>query len=91
MKFLVRIDVQKPAGVDPNEWEKILIREKEYGETIDAKKFEHMWRIVGKYSTYCVFEVESNDELNSIISGLPLFPYITTEVVPLATYTSELD
>ncbi|WP_280496657.1 muconolactone Delta-isomerase family protein, partial [Nocardia farcinica] len=30
------------------------------------------WRIVGEYSNFSIFDVESNDELHDLLSGLPL-------------------
>jgi muconolactone D-isomerase len=38
---------------------------------------------VGQPAWSCVFDVSSNDELHQILSGLPMFPYLDIEVVPL--------
>jgi muconolactone D-isomerase len=47
-------------------------------------------RIVGEYANYSVFDVESHDELHSILSALPLFPYMTMQVTALARHPSSI-
>lgn len=46
--------------------------------------------MVGEYANYSVFDVESNDELHQILSGLPLFPYMDIHVTPLAVHPSDI-
>ncbi|WP_346017121.1 muconolactone Delta-isomerase family protein [Pseudenhygromyxa sp. WMMC2535] len=53
-------------------------------------KWPHLWRVVGEYSNYSVFEVADHDELHAILSKLPLFPYLEITVTPLATHPSSL-
>jgi muconolactone delta-isomerase len=40
-----------------------------------------------RYANYSVFDVDSHDELHTILSGLPLFPYMTMKVEALARAT----
>ena len=54
-------------------------------------KWPHLWRIVGEYANYSVFDVESHDELHQILSGLPLFPYMDVQVTPLAKHPSDVN
>jgi muconolactone D-isomerase len=35
-----------------------------------------------------VFDVADNDELHTLLSGLPLFPYMDINVTPLAKHPS---
>ena len=51
----------------------------------------HIWRIVGEYSNFSVFDVAGNDELHELLSGLPLFPYMDIHVTPLATHPSDVN
>jgi muconolactone D-isomerase len=44
----------------------------------------------GEYSNFSVFDVDSNDELHEILSGLPLFPYMAIHVTPLAKHPSDV-
>ena len=46
---------------------------------------------MGEYANFSVFDVESNDELHQILSGLPLFPYMHIHVTPLATHPSDVN
>lgn len=55
-----------------------------------AGKWPHIWRVVGEYANYSVFDVESNGELHDILSALPLFPYMDIHVPPLATHPSDI-
>ena len=53
-------------------------------------KWRHLWRIAGHYANYSVFDVGSHDELNALLSALPLFPYMRVKVTPLATHPSSI-
>lgn len=44
----------------------------------------------GKYSNISIFDVDSADELNEILFGLPLFPYMDIEVTALAKHGSDI-
>jgi muconolactone D-isomerase len=41
-------------------------------------------------STYSILDVQTNDELHQILSGLPLFPYMNIRVTPLANHPSDV-
>jgi muconolactone D-isomerase len=91
MLFHVRMDVRIPHDLDPDTRDQIVAREKEYSQSLQrAGKWPHIWRIVGEYSNYSIFDVESNDELHALLAGLPLFSYMDIHVTPLATHPSEV-
>ncbi len=91
MLFLVRMDVQPPAHLSGAEFDEIKAREKAYAEDLQRKgQWRHLWRVVGEYANYSVFNVASNDELHALLSGLPLFPYMRIEVTPLARHGSAI-
>jgi muconolactone D-isomerase len=91
MLFHVRMDVQLPHGLDPEQRAALLAREKTYSQELQrAGKWPHLWRIVGEYANFSIFDVESNDELHQLLSRLPLFPYLRIHVTPLATHPSAL-
>ncbi|MDR7083683.1 muconolactone D-isomerase [Arthrobacter ginsengisoli] len=50
----------------------------------------HLWRVLGQYANYSVFDVAGNDELHEILQGLPLYPYLAIQVTPLAQHPSSL-
>jgi muconolactone D-isomerase len=91
MLFHVRMDVHLPLDLDPDTRAATVAREKAYSHELQRSgKWPHLWRIVGEYSNVSVFDVESNDELHDLLSGLPLFPYMDITVTPLATHPSDV-
>ncbi|AUH67251.1 MULTISPECIES: muconolactone Delta-isomerase [Gordonia] len=91
MLFHVRMDVRIPHDMDLTVREETVAREKAYSQELQRSgKWPQIWRIVGEYSNYSIFDVESNDELHEILSGLPLFPYMDITVTPLATHPSDV-
>ncbi|MCV7279617.1 muconolactone Delta-isomerase [Mycolicibacterium flavescens] len=91
MLFHVHMDVNLPPDLDPAQRDDMVTREKAYCQELQrAGKWPHIWRIVGEYANYSVFDVDTNDELHQILSGLPLFPYMDITVTPLAVHPSDL-
>lgn len=92
MLFLVRMDVNLPADMPAEEAAAIKSVEKAYSQDLQQQgKWPHIWRVVGEYSNYSVFDAESNDELHTMLSGLPLFPYMDISVTPLAKHPSDIN
>ncbi len=92
MLFLVRMDVNLPADMPSEEAAAIKAVEKAYSQDLQQQgKWRHIWRVVGEYSNYSVFDAESNDELHTMLSGLPLFPYMDISVTPLAKHPSDIN
>ncbi|MGB3301426.1 muconolactone Delta-isomerase [Gordonia sp. (in: high G+C Gram-positive bacteria)] len=91
MLFHVRMDVHLPHDMDPAVREDTLAREKAYSQELQrAGKWPEIWRIVGEYANISIFDVESNDELHQLLSGLPLFPFMKITVMPLAVHASDV-
>ena len=91
MLFHVRMDVHIPPDFDPQLRSEIVAREKAYSQELQsAGKWPHIWRIVGEYANFSIFDVESGEELHRIISDLPLFPYMDIHVTPLTTHPSDI-
>ena len=91
MLFHVRMDVHIPHDLDPDVRAETVAKEKAYSQELQrAGTWPHIWRIVGEYSNFSIFDVSDNDELHRILSGLPLFPYMTIHVTPLATHPSDI-
>ena len=91
MLFHVRMNVRLPHDLDPDNRAEIVAREKTYSQELQrAGKWPQIWRIVGEYANFSIFEVESNEELHALLSGLPLYPYMDIEVIPLATHPSDV-
>lgn len=91
MLFLVRMDVALPRDMPAAQADEIKQREKAYAQSLQRDgRWQHLWRVVGEYANYSVFDVPSNDELHTLLSELPLFPYMRLHVTPLATHPSAL-
>jgi muconolactone D-isomerase len=91
MLFHVRMDVAIPHDLDPDERSRLVATEKERALELQRKgTWVHLWRIVGQYSNISVFDVDSTDELHEILWTLPLFPFMTVQVTPLAQHPSVL-
>lgn len=89
--FSVRMDVGLPDDMEPAQRADVLAREKAYSlEWQRSGHWPHIWRIAGEYANISVFAVESNAQLHEILSGLPLFPYLTMQVTPLAPHPSDI-
>jgi muconolactone D-isomerase len=91
MLYLVHMVVDIPSTLAPEECARIKAEEKAYSQQLQsAGKWPHLWRVVGEYANYSVFDVESNDELHNTLSNLPLFPFMKITVTPLAKHPSSI-
>lgn len=91
MLFLVRMDVHIPHDLPAEQANDIKAREKAYSQDLQRDgRWPHIWRVVGEYANYSVFDVASNDELHQLLQGLPLFPFMKISVTPLARHPSAI-
>lgn len=91
MLYHVRMDVHPPKGVDLTEFDRLKAAEKIRAEELQRDgRWVHLWRITGKYSNVSIFDVEDHDALHAILSGLPLFPFMTVMVTPLSRHPSAI-
>lgn len=91
MLYLVHMIVDIPSTLAPEEAARIKAEEKAYSQQLQsAGKWPHLWRVVGEYANYSVFDVANNDELHNTLSNLPLFPFMKITVTPLAKHPSSI-
>ncbi|HEY6353443.1 MAG TPA: muconolactone Delta-isomerase [Burkholderiaceae bacterium] len=91
MLYLVHMQVELPHDMPPDVAADIKARELAYSQALQREgKWLHLWRIVGEYANYSVFDVGSHDELHALLSGLPLFRYMRLKVTPLAKHPSSI-
>jgi muconolactone D-isomerase len=89
--YHVRMDVHPPHGLDPAEFDRLKAEEKARAQALQrAGTWVHLWRIAGQYSNISVFDVADHDELHTLLSTLPLFPFMQIEVLPLARHPSSI-
>lgn len=91
MLFAVKMDVALPHDLDPDLRSDTLAREKAYSQELQrGGEWVSIWRCVGQYANLSVFDVRDNDRLHEILWGLPLFPYMSIEITPLAAHPSDI-
>jgi muconolactone D-isomerase len=92
MLFHVTMDVSLPHDLDEATRTRLIAEEKTRAQDLQRQGvWRHLWRVVGRYSNISIFDVGSNDDLHDVLWSLPLFPYMRTEVTPLAHHPSALD
>jgi muconolactone D-isomerase len=85
------MDVHQPVGIDQAEFDRLKAKEKVQSQELQRQgTWVHLWRIAGQYANISVFDVESHDALHDILSALPLYPFMTVTVTPLARHPSAI-
>ncbi|SDF62089.1 muconolactone delta-isomerase [Massilia sp. PDC64] len=91
MLFHVRMNVNLPASMPPDEAATLKQAEKDLAQRLQREgKWRHLWRIAGQYANVSIFDVDSVDELHTLLTSLPLFPYMHIDVVPLCRHPSSV-
>jgi len=91
MLFHVRMNVNLPPAMLPDQAAALKQTEKELAQRLQQEgKWRHLWRIAGQYANVSVFDVASVDELHTLLTSLPLFPYMQIEVMPLCRHPSSI-
>jgi muconolactone D-isomerase len=91
MLFHVRMNVNLPVTMPPDQAAQLKQTEKELAQRLQQEgKWRHLWRIAGQYANISIFDVGSVDELHTLLTSLPLFPYMQIEVMPLCRHPSSI-
>lgn len=91
MLFHVRMEVRLPHDMPAEQANEIRSREKALAQEIQRRgKWPHLWRIAGRYANISIFDVADVDELHTLLSSLPLFPFMDIAVTPLARHPSAI-
>lgn len=91
MLYLVHMVVNIPSDLPAEEFAALKEVEKNYSQDLQRDgRWAELWRVVGQYANYSIFDVAGNDELHEILASLPLFPYMDVSVTPLATHPSRI-
>lgn len=90
MEYLVRIDVTLPPDMLAKQRQELLAAERVRGlELLDRGVLKRIWRIPGRLSNYSLYDVPDATVLHQLLSSLPLWPWTTMHVEPLATHPLE--
>ena len=91
MLYLVHMVVNIPSDLPAEEFASLKEVEKNYSQDLQRDgRWAELWRVVGQYANYSIFDVAGNDELHEILASLPLFPYMDVTVTPLAKHPSRI-
>ncbi len=91
MLYCVRMDVRVPHDMDPAVFDRLRAEEKSRAQELQrAGKWVHLWRVAGQYANISVMDVADHDELHTMLSSLPLFPFMDIAVTPLARHPSAI-
>jgi muconolactone D-isomerase len=87
MEFLVAIDVRLPGALPERERAELRAAELERGrELVEAGVIAAIWRVPGALRNVGIWEAADATELHEHLSSLPLFPWLTADVTPLAEH-----
>ena len=91
MLFKVEMTVAIPHDLPEEKATEIKSRERALAQELQQQgKWRHLWRIAGQYANVSIFDVESADELHTILTSLPLFPYMTMQLTALCRHASSI-
>jgi muconolactone D-isomerase len=91
MLFHVRMEVRLPHDIpEAKATELKRVEKARAGELQQAGTWRHLWRIAGQYSNISIFDVKDTDELHSVLSSLPLFPFMQIEVMAMVRHPSSI-
>lgn len=88
MEFLVHMEVG-PFGTG-DEALNLLKQEAERSRQFAEKGIiKALWRVPGRRANWGIWNAATIDELHNAIASLPLYPYISVTVHPLATHPND--
>lgn len=92
MLFMVEMDLSVPYDVDKALFEDMKVREKARSQELQrAGKWQHIWRVAGRYANVSIFDVADAGELHDIMMSLPLYPFMTVKVSALCRHPSDIN
>ncbi|WP_025513805.1 muconolactone Delta-isomerase [Bordetella trematum] len=91
MLYMVEMQVNLPVDMPAERADKLKADEKALAQELQRSgKWQHLWRVAGRYANVSIFDVESHDELHQLLSSLSLFPYMDINVTALARHPSAI-
>ncbi|OZI38413.1 muconolactone delta-isomerase [Bordetella genomosp. 10] len=91
MLFMAQMQVNLPPDMPAAAADKLKADEKALAQRLQREgKWVHLWRVAGRYANVSIFDVADNDELHTLLSSLPLFPYMDIQVTALARHPSAI-
>ena len=90
MEFLVEIETKWPPDGDPDRRAKLGSAESARAKELAAQGIlKKLWRIPGTWRNVGLWEAPDATALHHALSSLPLFPWLTITVRPLAQHPND--
>ncbi len=90
MEFLVHIEIDWPADSAAGHKEAIFEQELARGQELARRgALRRIWRIPGRWANWSLYEVADATELHEALSSLPLYPWMSIDVHPLAEHPND--
>ena len=90
MEFLVHIEIT--GRIEGGSEAENSLRQKEAARALELAQsgvLRRLWRVPGQRANWGIWNAGNADELHAALSSLPLFPYMTIAVHPLATHPND--
>ncbi|MFE4665509.1 muconolactone Delta-isomerase [Streptomyces sp. NPDC056716] len=87
MEFLVNIQITWPHDMDPAHKDAVSAAERAHAAELAASgHLVRMWRVPGRMENWGLWQAPDATELHAIISSLPVWPWMSVTVHPLAVH-----
>jgi muconolactone delta-isomerase len=87
MLFLFKGETEGVVPIAPEQYFEIAVKQVE-----TLMSYKQQGKIlaggimVGRRGSYAIFDVDSSEELQRLVSQMPMLPFIENEIVPLVSY-----
>lgn len=90
MEYLVHIEIDWPADGDPDERDRLLVAERERAQELGREgTMKRLWRVPGRWANWGLWDAPDATALHAAVTSLPLWPWMSVEVHPLAEHASD--
>jgi muconolactone delta-isomerase len=90
VEFLVHIEVNWPPAGDATEHSRLAQSEARRAQALAvAGTIRRLWRIPGQRANWGLWEAADATALHTALESLPLFPWLSIAVHPLAAHPSD--
>lgn len=90
MEFLVHIHIDLPSSMSESERRRLETAEAGYAaELRTSGRLVRIWRDPGKRANWSLYDMPDVTSLHTVLSGLPLWPWMNINVHPLALHPAE--
>jgi muconolactone D-isomerase len=90
MDFLVRIDIQLPHDMPPQQSCELADKEGARARELAAEgRLIRLWRVPGRRANVGLWAAADATDLHEALASLPLFPYMRIHVDALARHPSD--